>query len=231
MARRSSGFFGGSGGGLLFLVVGLVVKHAEANEVSACSSGLGRFGQVLDPGVASSCASAQDLSSMASVLTWIGAIVLVLSVGGFLLSLIGAGAAAAAGKKASAAAPRGTAEARPRLPTPPPATGNAQPGPALSQESGPPTQPRRLACGHEWRPGTRFCPVCGRPVADASSVSVAAQPEPTAVVPSPAMTDRWTGRSFDAPASVPYQERPGPAVPYQERPGPAVKPGRHRVSR
>lgn len=56
--RSGSGILGAGGGfgsGLLLLVGGLVVKHAEANEVALCSSGFGRFGQALDPNVASSC--------------------------------------------------------------------------------------------------------------------------------------------------------------------------------
>lgn len=49
--RSGSGILGAGGGfgsGLLLLVGGLVVKHAEANEVAMCSSGFGRFGQALD---------------------------------------------------------------------------------------------------------------------------------------------------------------------------------------
>jgi hypothetical protein len=219
------GIFSG-GGGLLLLVGGLVVKHAEANEVSACSSGLGRFGQAFDPNLANSCASAQDLSSAANVAMWVGGVILVVAAVGVVVSLIGAGAVMASAKKAKTAGPPGSAGLGPGSSAPRPATGTAPARPAVTQVSGPPAQPPRLACGHEWRPDARFCPVCGRPVSDASSVTVAARPvppvlPPPAVVPPPAMPDRWTGRSVDAPASAPYQASPRPAV----------KPGRHRVSR
>jgi len=216
----SGGIFSG-GGGLLLLVGGLVVKHAEANEVSACSSGLGRFGQAFDPNVANSCASAQDLSSAANVAMWVGAVILVVAALGVVVSLIGAGAVMASAKKAKTAGPPRSPGARPELSAPRPATGNAPQRPAVTQVSGPSAQPPRLACGHESRPGARFCPVCGRPVADDSSAAVVARPEPAAVVPPSALTDRWTGRPVDAPASVPYQASPRPAV----------RPGRHRVSR
>jgi hypothetical protein len=158
VATRSGGIFSG-GGGLLLLVGGLLVKHAEANEVSACSSGLGRLGQAFDPGVASSCSSAQDLSSAANVAMWVGAIIVIGAAASVVFALIGAGAVVAGNKKARP----GTAGARPVTRARPPAAGiapvRAQAAPARpDQRTGRPFDtaapgPDRASPGPAARPG------------------------------------------------------------------------------
>ena len=158
-SRGGSGILGAGGGfgsGLLLLVGGLLVKHAEANEVALCSSGFGRFGQALDPNVASSCSLAQDLSNGATAAIWIGAIVLAIAGISLIASLAGLGAMAAKSRNAKTAHPPARAGTRPAmLPDPRAAAGNAASFPAVSwdppQDSTAPTPPqsatpRRLLC-------------------------------------------------------------------------------------
>jgi hypothetical protein len=281
--RSGSGILGAGGGfgsGLLLLVGGLVVKHAEANEVALCSSGFGRFGQALDPNVASSCSLAQDLSNGATAAIWIGAIVLAIAV----IGLIAAGTMVSS-KNAKIARPQARGGTRPATPPGPraaaaneasfpavswdppqdsaapahrqpsrqqpaqPYAAPTRPAPSQPAPSGPaptrsaqtqlvhphPVQPAtmrppavpagqvqspRNGCGHEARPGARFCPVCGCPVAD--SRPAAPRPAPADPAP-PAVTNGRHGRPFDAPASYPHQAGP-------ESVAPAGRPGRHRVA-
>jgi hypothetical protein len=88
---KSRGILGASGGGfaagLLLLVGGLTVQHSQASMVTACSSGIGQFGQALNANAARRCASAQDLSGMATGAIWIGAILLLVAVGTFVFFL------------------------------------------------------------------------------------------------------------------------------------------------
>jgi hypothetical protein len=88
---KSRGILGASGGGfaagLLLLVGGLTVQHSQASMVTACSSGIGQFGQALNANAARQCASAQDLSGMATGAIWIGAILLLVAVGTFVFFL------------------------------------------------------------------------------------------------------------------------------------------------
>ena len=303
-SRGGSGILGAGGGfgsGLLLLVGGLLVKHAEAKEVALCSTGFGRFGQALDPNVANSCSLAQNLTDGATAAIWIGAIVLALAVIGLIAALIGAGAMVAS-KNAKTARPPALAGVRsavapgPRaaagnpasfpavswdsppqggaVPTPPAANAqpaslqpaNAQPAslqpahpePASLRAAGPqrthlqpgrpqpgqryaaPTQPAPTqpalpqrfqpapvpapplnACGHEARPGARFCPVCGSPVAASRPATV--RPAPLDPVPASVTTTGRHGRP--AGARVPYPHQPG-----LDSVTPAGRPGRHRVA-
>jgi Double zinc ribbon len=153
--KGALGAVGSVGTGLLLLIGGLIVKHSQANLLAECSSGLGQLGQAFDPNAATECSSAQDLSSMAVWAIWAGGIMLVLAVGGFF-AVLAAGTAAAAGKSAGAARP-GTgsapqAKAMPATPAQTPASGPAGSG-----------------CGHELKPGARFCTVCGRQAASDGS--------------------------------------------------------------
>jgi hypothetical protein len=176
---NSRGILGASGGGfgagLLLLVGGLIVQHSQANTLAACSSGVGQAGQVLNANAARQCASAQDLSSMATGAIWVGAILLVVAVGSFIVFLASSqkskGVVPAAGTTRPAGPSRG-APARPRAgegavlrPVVPSA---AQPAAA-----GQPAY--RPGCGHELDDGARFCTVCGRPATGERDGS-AAQP-------------------------------------------------------
>jgi len=89
---------GGFGFGLVLLIGGLVVKHSQEKMVAECATGLGQFGQVIDPSVAKNCSTAQALSSMATGAIWIGAIMLAIAVGGFVAFLIASGALGASKK-------------------------------------------------------------------------------------------------------------------------------------
>jgi hypothetical protein len=140
-SRGIAGAGGGFGTGLLLLVGGLIVKHTQANMVAECSSGLGQLGQAFDPNAATGCSAAQDLSSLATAGIWLGAIMLVIAVAGGIAMLAAAGVFAATTRPKAAVSPAAAAPAEP-------ATGAAEPG-----------------CGHEVRPGARFCTVCGRPAA------------------------------------------------------------------
>ena len=67
-------------------------------------------------------------------------------------------------------------------------------------ESGLTAQPPGHGCGHEVKPGVRFCTVCGRPVAD-DNRPVVAQPE-SAYPEAPATVIREPAeRPFDDPVS------------------------------
>jgi hypothetical protein len=93
----SKGILGAGGGlsaGLLLLIGGLVVKQAQAHTLAECSTGLGQFGQVLNPNAANKCNTAQGLSDMATVAIWIGVVVLAIAVGGLVALLIASGARA-----------------------------------------------------------------------------------------------------------------------------------------
>lgn len=63
-------------------------------------------------------------------------------------------------------------------------------------------------CGHELRPGVQSCPVCGRSVADDSSVVPDLQAPVT--LGSPTATDGPGLRSFDDPAASPQRAQPDP---------------------
>jgi hypothetical protein len=102
---------GGFGAGLLLLIGGLVVRQAQAHTLAECSTGLGQFGQVLNPNAANKCNTAQGLSNMATVAIWIGVIVLAIAAGGFVALLI-ASSARAGSKKPKTVVP-GTTAARP----------------------------------------------------------------------------------------------------------------------
>ena len=216
--RSGSGILGAGGGfgsGLLLLVSGLVVKHAEANEVALCSSGFGRFGQALDPNVASSCSLAQDLSNGATAAIWIGAIVLAIAVIGLIAALIAAGTMVSS-RNAKTVRPQARAAQ----------TQWVHPHPVQPATVRPPAVPAgqvqspRNGCGHKAGPGARFCPVCGSPVADGRPA--APRPAPADPAP-PAVTNGRHGRPFDAPVSYPHQAGPDSIAP-------AGRPGRHRVA-
>ena len=239
MARKgSSGILGAGGGfgtGLLLLLGGLVVKNAEANEVAACSSDLGRFGQALDPNAASSCSAAQGLSTAASAATWIGGIMLVFAVGGFVIFLIALGAEAS--KKGSPARSPGTGKATPPGPARRAGVAQGAPGrsarpraaespasfPAVSFDmpggGNPQSAIPRSGCGHELRPGARFCVVCGHPTGDDGPPAIS----PEQITP-PVMTDDPAAPPVVGPASSPQRRQPDLVAP-------AAKSGRHRVSR
>ena len=89
---------GGVGAGLLLLIGGLVVEHAQAPTLAQCSSSLGQIGQILNQNAAHKCSTAQGLSSVATVAFWIGVIVLAIAVGGFMALLIASGARAGSRK-------------------------------------------------------------------------------------------------------------------------------------
>ena len=102
----SKGILGAGGGvgvGLLLLIGGLVVKHAQAPTLAQCSSNLGQIGQILNQNAAHKCSTAQGLSSMATVAFWIGVIVLAIAVGGLVALLIASGARAGSRKSKAAA--------------------------------------------------------------------------------------------------------------------------------
>jgi hypothetical protein len=191
--RGIVGAGGGLGTGLLLLVGGLILKHSQANLVAECSSGLGQLGQALDPSAVTGCSGAQTLSSLATVAIWLGAIMLGFAVIGGIGMLAAAGVFAAQQKPKTVAA--GTASLRRAEPgtgaspsagsrsaaSPAPASLAAPPPPAdadtapsadalsAAASAGPPPGPACKDCGRELRPGARFCPVCGRPVADSSA--------------------------------------------------------------
>lgn len=102
---RILGAGGGFGTGLLLLVGGLILKNAQANLLAECSSGLGRFGQAIDPNAASSCSSARELSTLATAGIWVGAALLVIAVGSFIALLIAAGVIASSARSKAAAEP------------------------------------------------------------------------------------------------------------------------------
>jgi hypothetical protein len=102
---------GGVGAGLLLLIGGLVVKHAQAPTLAHCSSSIGQIGQILNQNAAHKCSTAQGLSSMATVAFWIGVIVLAIAVGGLMALLIASGARA--GSRKSKAVVPGASAARP----------------------------------------------------------------------------------------------------------------------
>lgn len=208
--RGILGAGGGFGTGLLLLVGGLIVKHAQANVLAECSGGMGQFGSALDPNVAAECSSARDLSSMATGAIWIGAIMLVIAVGGFLIFLVAAASVASARKSGTAARKPGTAVPGPgnarAARSAPGAAGGLPAGESAvaqpAQLSG--VRPGRLqadwpgpGCGHEMRPGALFCTMCGRPAADSGRPDAVpgGQPVPppdpgvTAVIPVPAPPD------------------------------------------
>jgi hypothetical protein len=160
---------GGLGTGLLLLVGGLVVKHAQANVLAECSSGLGRFGALIDPNAASECSSAKDLSTMATGGIWIGAIMLVFTVGGFLAVLIAAANLAASKKPRTVATGAGSVLAAGRSAAPP------QRLAASTGEVPDPATPPGRGCGHGQRPEALFCTVCGRPAESAPSAAPAAR--------------------------------------------------------
>jgi hypothetical protein len=190
--RGIVGAGGGLGTGLLLLVGGLIVKHSQANLVADCSSGLGQLGQALDPNAATGCSGAQTLSSLATVAIWLGAIMLGFAVIGGIAMLAAAGVFVAQQKPKTVAA--GTVSLRRAEPgtgtgaspsagslsagspsgaSPAPASLSAPPSPAgalsAAASAGPPSGPACQDCGRELRPGARFCPVCGRPVADSGA--------------------------------------------------------------
>jgi len=193
---------GGLGVGLLLLVGGLVLKHGQAATLAKCSSGLGQAGQALDLVTARQCASAQDLSSMATTAIWIGAVLLGIAAGGLIAFFAAAGVTASRKPKvvvpARAAEPAPGGPPRPRAgegavlrPVVPSVVGQlsvvGQPA-AVGQLSvvGQPAavgQPGALSdfppaqgCGHEVKNGARFCTVCGRPAAGGRDVFATGQP-------------------------------------------------------
>jgi hypothetical protein len=168
MANRGIlGAGGGFGTGLLLLVGGLIVKHAQANLLAECSSGLGQFGQAFDPNAAAECSSAQDLSSLATGAIWLGTVMLIIAIGGGIVFLVAAGILAT--NKSARAAALGTGSARPVKPAPGtptrPPVGYATPQPAVPVGEHQTSSPTGPGCGHELQPGMRFCTVCGRPAA------------------------------------------------------------------
>jgi hypothetical protein len=182
MAGKRGGIagVGGVGTGLILLVGGLIVRHAEANTVYVCSSLIGRLGQALDQNAATSCSAAQDLSTAATVGIWIGAVLLVLAACGFITTLIATGVIATS-QRAKAAGPRPAAKrpAAPRRTEEPAGQRPTGPSPVI-QEPARPAPPTRQhpagpmvmpPCGHAVRPGARFCPACGRPVAPPGPVT------------------------------------------------------------
>jgi hypothetical protein len=129
---RSKGILGagvGGGVGLLLLIGGLVVKHAQAPILAECSTGPGQIGQVLNPSAAHKCSVAQGWSSMATAATWIGVIVLAIAVGSLVALLIASGARAGS-KKPKTVVP-GPSAARPAAAPMAPARPQPAAGPAL----------------------------------------------------------------------------------------------------
>jgi hypothetical protein len=97
---------GGFGTGLILLVGGLLLKNSQSHMLAECNSGLGQLGQVFDPNAASQCSSAQDLSGLATAGIWIGVIMLIVAVGGGILTLVGAGVLATTQKRPGSATRR-----------------------------------------------------------------------------------------------------------------------------
>ncbi len=211
---------GGFGVGLLLLIGGLVVKHSQAKMLAECSSGLGQFGQVLDPNTAKECSTAQALSSMATGAIWIGAIVLAIAVGGFVALLIVSGARAASGKPktvvptAGRARPAGPAPSAPVFPYP---AGGAVLRPivpvVVSQEDGPSAYPTgRPAAGDRQRDVFAAEPAVSASGAEITTVLPIFAPAEPADLAVPAMVP---GRSSERSlASV----APGPQVGLADRP-------------
>ena len=211
---------GGFGVGLLLLIGGLVVKHSQAKMLAECSSGLGQFGQVLDPNTAKECSTAQALSSMATGAIWIGAIVLAIAVGGFVALLIVSGARAASGKPktvvptAGRARPAGPAPSAPVFPYP---AGGAVLRPivpvVVSQEDGPSAYPTgRPAAGDRQRDVFAAEPAVSASGAEITTVLPIFAPAERADLAAPAMVP---GRSSERSlASV----APGPQVGLADRP-------------
>jgi hypothetical protein len=183
------------------------VKHAQTSMLAKCSSGLGQFGQTLNPNTARQCSTAQDLSSMGTAAIWVGAILVVVAAGGLIAFF--AANAVSAGKKpkvvmpaagnARSAGPGQGGPARPLVsegavlrPVVPSVVGQpavlGQPVVA-GPSAGLPDYPPGRGCGHELANGARFCPVCGRPAAGGRDVFAPEQPvsssgaEITAVLP------------------------------------------------
>src|SRR5271170_5110955 len=216
-SRRILSVDGGAfGTGLLLLIGGLVVKHSQAKMLAGCSTGLGQFGQVIDPNAARECSTAQALSSMATGAIWIGAVVLAIAIGGFVALLIASGALVASKKPKTVVPTAGSARSAGPGPAAPPVRPNPIGGAVLrpivpvvvGQEDSLSAPPAGPGCGHERKNGTRFCTVCGRPAADDGRRGVfAAEPtvftsgaEITAVIPVFAPAEP-AGRA--APATVP----------------------------
>ncbi|HEY5355388.1 MAG TPA: hypothetical protein VIK57_23340 [Streptosporangiaceae bacterium] len=197
---------GGLGTGLLLLVGGLVVKHAQANVLAECSSGLGRFGALIDPNAASECSSAKDLSTMATGGIWIGAIMLVFTVGGFLVVLIAAANLAASKKPRTVATGAGSVVAAGRSAAPP------QRLAASTGEVPDPATPPGRGCGHGKRPEALFCTVCGRPAESAPSAA------PAAGWPAPAPDLGLTAVSPAVPLAPPPPPQPLPPGPRPSEP-------------
>jgi hypothetical protein len=181
-SRGIAGAGGGLGTGLLLLVGGLLVKHSQANMVAECSSGLGQLGQAFDPNAAAGCTGAEDLSSLATAAIWIGAIMLAIAVIGGIAMLAAAGVFVATNKPKAGAATSTRSPAKPATAARPPArsaTATATVEPYASQAAPPPSAgpsdrqdpapPAESGCGHELRPGARFCVVCGGPAAASAS--------------------------------------------------------------
>jgi hypothetical protein len=236
---------GGFSIGLVLLIGGLVVKHSQEKMVAECSTGLGQFGQVIDPNVAKNCSTAQALSSMATGAIWIGAIMLAIAVGGFVAFLIASGSLTAS-KKPKVVVPgtvgvrsAGSAPVPPMRPNP---AGGAVLRPivpvVVGQEDSPLAYAAGSGCGHELN-GARFCTVCGRPAPDDGRRDVfAAEPtvsassaEITTVLPVFAPAEP---ADQAAPAMVPSQPSgwsfatvpPGPQTGLASRPPvPAPAPG------
>lgn len=168
-SRGIAGAGGGLGTGLLLLVGGLIVKHTQANMVAECSSGLGQLGQAFDPNAATGCSAAEDLSSLATAAIWIGAIMLAIAVVGGIAMLATVGVFAATNKPKAAVSP--AAAATPARPATGTAIVQSYARQAAPQSAGGlsgdphPAPPAGPGCGHELRPGARFCTVCGRPAA------------------------------------------------------------------
>jgi hypothetical protein len=235
---KSRGILGASGGGfgagLLLLVGGLIVQHSQASMLAACSSGVGQFGRALNANAARQCASAQDLSSMATGAIWVGAILLLVAVAGFTFFLVSSKKPKVVVPAVSIARPAGPgrgAPARPRAGegavlrpvVPSPAVGQPayQPGPG---------------CRHEVDDGARFCTVCGRPAAGerdgfaaeqpvsasgseiTTVLPVFAPPEPVGVPASALATDRAAERSLAGVA-------PGSQLSWADRPPVAASVG------
>jgi hypothetical protein len=206
-SRGTVGAGGGFGTGLLLLVGGLILKHSQSNMVSECSSGLGQVGQVFDPNIANKCSMAEELNSAASWATWIGGIMLACSLVGLVLLLVEASAAAGRGKRP---APADAAAVPPSAGTPPLPqwTGaSAMPPAGPGQGGRPPVRLATRGCGHEQRPGARFCAVCGQPVMEAAG-------------PAGLLADPGSGATqLLPPPSEPIS--PTPAGPAPWAPGPA----------
>ena len=219
MARGGTvGAGGGFGTGLLLLVGGLILKHSQSNMVSECSSGFGQLGQVFDPNVANKCSMAQELNSAAVWATWLGGIMLACSLAGLILLIIGASAAAGRRQRPVSVAAAGGSQ--PTVPGP-----GTLAGPPADVAAVPPSSPATLGCGHEPRPGARFCAVCGRPVPEAAgSAGPPADPSSgTTWLMPPPLEPTSTARASTAPASTaPASTAPASTAPASTGPaGPA----------